>query len=188
MRSRTQPSMDSTCVRLCACRRCCSRNLPCLTWIVCFILSFHIFSLQCQFLLTFQRLPTTWINQPAFGIGLVLAITGMIINAQTDAALRRLRAQGKGGYQIPRGYWLFQYVSCPHYFGEILQWLGFWLAADQSTVAASFVAFTAANLVPRAVHQHAWYRKHFGDAYPSTRKAWIPFVLKGVDRTSPKPN
>ena len=108
--------------------------------------------------------------------GLILAIAGMIINAQTDAALRRLRSQRKTGYQIPHGYWLFDYVSCPHYFGEILQWLGFCLACRNSVVAASFLAFTAANLIPRAVQQHTWYQKHFKEAYPQHRKAWLPLL------------
>ena len=133
-------------------------------------------SLQCQSLLVFHRfsLHSTTFSLLTFGGGLVMAMTGMIINAQTDAALCRLRSLGKG-YQIPRGYWLFDYVSCPHYLGEMLEWIGFFVACP-TVVTASFMAFTAANLIPRAVQQHKWYQNKFGEAYPSHRKAWLPFV------------
>lgn len=107
-----------------------------------------------------------------------MAILGMLVNAQSDAALRLLRSESrnvKTGYRIPRGYWLFDYVSCPHYLGEVLEWVGFTIACP-SVVTASFAAFTAANLIPRAVQQHAWYQNEFGETYPAQRKAWLPFL------------
>jgi hypothetical protein len=36
--------------------------------------------------------------------------------------------------------------------------------------------WTAANLIPRALGHHAWYRGHFAD-YPRARRAVIPFLL-----------
>jgi hypothetical protein len=36
--------------------------------------------------------------------------------------------------------------------------------------------WTAANLVPRAVAHHRWYRERFAD-YPAERKALVPFLL-----------
>jgi hypothetical protein len=39
-----------------------------------------------------------------------------------------------------------------------------------------FALWTAANLVPRALKHHTWYRKTFAE-YPRVRKAIIPFVL-----------
>jgi 3-oxo-5-alpha-steroid 4-dehydrogenase 1 len=130
--------------------------------------------------LVFQSFPEHWWRHPAFVGGLTLAFTGMTINAQTDAALRRLRHRqttaSKRSYSIPVGYWLFDYVSCPHYLGEILQWIGFAIASGGSVVAWSFVAFTAANLIPRAVQQHAWYQQQFASSYPVQRRAWLPFL------------
>ena len=38
------------------------------------------------------------------------------------------------------------------------------------------LALSAANLVPRALATHRWYRERFPD-YPQDRKALIPFVL-----------
>jgi hypothetical protein len=40
----------------------------------------------------------------------------------------------------------------------------------------AFALYTAANLVPRALRHHAWYRERFVD-YPSERKALIPYLL-----------
>jgi len=135
-------------------------------------------SLQCQSLLAFHRIPSQsfWSTTHliTFGGGLVIAATGMIVNTRTDAALCRLRSLKKG-YQIPCGYWLFDLVSCPHYLGEIVQWTGFFIARP-AVVTASFVAFTASNLIPRAVQQHVWYRNKFQETYPSHRKAWLPFI------------
>lgn len=39
-----------------------------------------------------------------------------------------------------------------------------------------FVLFTLANLVPRAINSHRWYRATFPD-YPPERKAIVPFLL-----------
>ena len=60
-------------------------------------------------------------------------------------------------------------------FGEILQWFGFALAS-WSLAGLAFALYTAANLVPRALASHAWYRQQFQE-YPESRKAVIPFLL-----------
>jgi 3-oxo-5-alpha-steroid 4-dehydrogenase len=87
-------------------------------------------------------------------------------------------------YQFPTGGW-FDYCSSPHYFGEMVQWLGFCVACQWSLASTSFFLFTVANLLPRGVAQHDWYRHHFNGGisrngnqllYPPHRKAVIPFV------------
>jgi len=40
----------------------------------------------------------------------------------------------------------------------------------------SFAVWTAANLIPRALHHHSWYKKEFKD-YPQKRKAIFPGFL-----------
>ena len=62
-----------------------------------------------------------------------------------------------------------------HRLGEILQWLGFAIAG-WSLPALAFVCFTAANLVPKALSSHRWYREHFA-SYPAERKAVFPFLV-----------
>jgi hypothetical protein len=56
-----------------------------------------------------------------------------------------------------------------------VEWLGFALMVN-SLPAFSFFIWTVANLVPRALHNHAWYQEKFED-YPEKRKAVIPFLL-----------
>ena len=57
--------------------------------------------------------------------------------------------------QIPVGGG-FAYISAPDYLGEIVERVGFALAAG--TLAAwAFALFTFANLAPRAVANHRWY-------------------------------
>jgi steroid 5-alpha reductase family enzyme len=108
-------------------------------------------------------------------LGLALFGYGARLNWHTDRYLSRLRQRSKG-YQIPVGGW-FDWISAPHYFGEILQWTGFWIACgNRNKAAASFAIYTASNLIPRGVAHHVWYRQHFGDKYPSNRRAVIPFL------------
>jgi len=66
-------------------------------------------------------------------------------------------------------------VSCPNLFGEIVEWSGFAMMC-WNLPALSFAIWTAANLIPRAISHHRWYRQRFAD-YPAARKAVIPFIL-----------
>ncbi|HCB40998.1 MAG TPA: 3-oxo-5-alpha-steroid 4-dehydrogenase, partial [Gammaproteobacteria bacterium] len=61
------------------------------------------------------------------------------------------------------------------YLGEIITWSGFALAS-WSLAGLSFVVFTMANLVPRALANHRWYQETFSD-YPKDRRAVIPYIL-----------
>ena len=117
---------------------------------------------------------TTWLMDIRFIAGLILFAIGFAIAKQSDAILTNLRKPGETGYKIPYGG-LYRYVSCPNYLGEILQWTGFALAG-WSLPALAFVAFTSANLIPKAISSHQWYREKFSD-YPKDRKAVIPFIL-----------
>jgi 3-oxo-5-alpha-steroid 4-dehydrogenase len=65
-------------------------------------------------------------------------------------------------------------VSGANYFGEIVEWCGYALAA-QSLPATAFAVFTFANTAPRAWRHHQWYQEKFDD-YPKNRWAVIPFL------------
>ncbi|XP_038720172.1 steroid 5-alpha-reductase DET2 [Tripterygium wilfordii] len=108
-----------------------------------------------------------------FGLGLGVFLVGMRVNIWADKMLVGLKRQG-GGYKVPRGG-LFELVSCPNYFGEIVEWLG-WALMTGSWAGFGFFLFTCANLVPRARGNHEWYMEKFGEDYPKERKAVIPFV------------
>jgi len=120
--------------------------------------------------------PSTWLVDPRFLVGAVVFVTGWYVNVKADALLAELRAQGEGEhrYRIPRG-WLFELVSCPNYLGEIVEWVG-WAILTWSLAGLSFALYTAANLVPRGLAHHRWYRERFPD-YPSARKAVLPLLL-----------
>lgn len=115
-----------------------------------------------------------WVYSPQFAAGVVLFALGFSITKWSDGVLKRLRAPGDGGYYIPKGG-LYRYISCPNYLGEILQWCGFALAS-WSLAGLAFAIYTAANLIPRALSSHAWYREQFQE-YPRPRKAVVPFLL-----------
>jgi len=70
---------------------------------------------------------------------------------------------------------LFRYVSSPNYLGEIVEWIG-WGVATWSLPGAAFALWTIANLTPRALANHKWYKKTFPQ-YPSKRKALVPFIF-----------
>lgn len=115
-----------------------------------------------------------WWTDPRFLVGMAFFWAGMAINWQSDNILIHLRKPGETGYVIPCGG-LFGRVSCPNHFGEILEWAGFALMT-WAMPGLAFVLWTAANLAPRALAHHRWYRERFPD-YPAERKALIPFVL-----------
>ncbi len=119
-------------------------------------------------------LSTDWLTDPRFIVGILVFATGYAINQQSDAILLNLRKPGESGYKIPHGGF-YRWLSSPNYFGEIIEWVGFALAA-WTVPAWIFSWFTATNLVPRAFSNHRWYREHFSD-YPKRRRAIIPYVL-----------
>jgi protein-S-isoprenylcysteine O-methyltransferase Ste14 len=117
---------------------------------------------------------TSWLRDPRFLVGAALLLVGWLINVHSDTILIRLRAPGETGYKIPRGG-LYRWISCPNYFGEMLEWIG-WAVATWSTAGLAFALYTVANLLPRARAHHRWYRERFED-YPPQRRAVIPLLL-----------
>lgn len=117
--------------------------------------------------------PNAWLVDPRFIFGLGLFVTGYVLHYQSDRFLRGLREPGETGYKIP-DQGLFNWISCPNYFGEIIEWTG-WAIATWSLPGLSFAVWTFANLAPRARAHHAWYRENFPD-YPESRKGLFPGV------------
>jgi len=115
--------------------------------------------------------PAAWLIDPRFLGGIALFALGFVINHQSDRILFRLRERGGGGYKIPYGG-LYRFVSCPNYFGELVEWTG-WALCTFSPAGLAFALASAANLVPRARTHHRWYRETFPD-YPQDRKAIVP--------------
>ena len=110
---------------------------------------------------------------PNFIFGIIVFLIGVIINVKSDEILFNLRKENDG-YKIPQNF-LYKYISCPNYFGEIIEWAGFAIMV-WNLPALSFLLWTMFNLIPRAVAHHKWYHSKFSD-YPKERKAVIPFIL-----------
>jgi len=117
---------------------------------------------------------TSWFTDPRFLVGIAVFFTGYAINQHSDSILLNLRKPGETDYKIPYGGF-YRFVSSPNYFGEIVEWIGFAIAA-WTVPAWVFAWFTATNLVPRSLSNHRWYHEKFDD-YPEERRAIIPFVL-----------
>jgi 3-oxo-5-alpha-steroid 4-dehydrogenase 1 len=124
---------------------------------------FHIYTYDISYLLKWQ-----------FITGVLVFIAGFTINKISDERLRNFRKQNPSEYLMPHG-WLFEYISNPHYFGEIIEWSG-WAIMTWSLPGLAFAVFTFANLFPRAITSHKWYRSHFPE-YPPGRRAIIPFII-----------
>ncbi len=115
-----------------------------------------------------------WLTDPRFIIGCLLYLFGYFLNKHSDYTLANLRKPGESDFKIPYGGG-FNYVSAPHYLGEIVTWMGFAIAC-WSVAGLLFLIMTMANLIPRALTTHHWYHENFTN-YPKNRKAIIPFIL-----------
>ncbi|KAK0069708.1 steroid 5-alpha-reductase DET2-like isoform X1 [Biomphalaria pfeifferi] len=128
---------------------------------------------------------STYYYDPRFILGVLLYLAGFIINRWADWKLRSLRhtkghstkqfieVEGSKGYYIPYGG-LFEFVSCPNYFGELVQWIG-WTLATWSLAGFVWTCFSCATFFARSRHNHQWYKDQFQD-YPQNRKVLIPFL------------
>jgi len=130
--------------------------------------------LQARWINTYSSpYAVSWFINPLFIIGLLIFLSGFVINLSSDRIIRNLRAPGETEYKIPYGG-MFRYVSCPSYLGEITEWVG-WAILTWSVPGLVFAVWTFANLAPRARSNHLWYKHTFPD-YPKKRKALIPFI------------
>ena len=116
----------------------------------------------------------SWLGSWNFVTGAMLFAAGYYITKRSDRILASLRTKANGDYQIPQGF-LYPWVSSPNYLGEMIQWLG-WGFMTLAPAAWVFLLWTIANLLPRAISHHRWYREHFPH-YPKTRKAIMPFLV-----------
>jgi len=115
-----------------------------------------------------------WILKPQFIIGAAFFFTGFFIHVSSDSITRNLREPGESEYKIPKGG-MYNFISCPNYLGEIIQWTG-WALLTWSLPGLLFAFWTVANLLPRAQSNHKWYKNTFND-YPRNRKAIFPFLF-----------
>ena len=119
----------------------------------------------------FASYDSSWLLGMSFILGAIMFAIGAYINWRADSILIGIREKGFSGYKIPTGF-LFEKVSCPNHLGEMIEWSGYALMSF-NLPALSFAVWTFANLIPRALAHHKWYKSHFND-YPQNRKAFLP--------------
>ena len=115
-----------------------------------------------------------WLGSWQFLLGVTLFFTGMAINLHSDHVIRHLRKPGDTRHYLPQKG-MYRYVTSANYFGEILEWTGFALAAA-TPAAWLFPIWTAANLVPRAHAIYNKYKEEFGKEALAGKKRIIPFI------------
>lgn len=146
---------------------------PFTVWLMAAVFCVYNGYMQTKYLLT--EAPVHAPITPRVAAGAALWLAGWLINLQADHILINLRkGPGDKGYKIPRGG-AFEYVSAANYFGEIVEWAGWAVAAYPSLPAVAFAVFTFSNLAPRGWRHHLWYKSKF-PRYPKGRKAIIPFI------------
>uniref|UniRef100_A0A8R1HYJ4 S5A_REDUCTASE domain-containing protein n=1 Tax=Caenorhabditis japonica TaxID=281687 RepID=A0A8R1HYJ4_CAEJA len=107
-----------------------------------------------------------WLN----ALGVLMFLLGLFTHIIADIQLVHHR-RVSCSCTIPKRF-LFSLVTSPQYFGECLQWIGYFLAAT-SPPALAFALFTICNFAPRARNIHRWHCS----VEEGNRKALIPFVL-----------
>ena len=151
-----------------------AKKMPLLIMVLAIFFNLVNGSLIGYYFANFAHYTLTDLMGPRFIAGAILFGCGVFINWDYDNRLIHLRRPGETGYKIPEGG-LFRWVSCPNHLGEIIEWTGFALMC-WNLAAVSFIVWTIANLIPRTLSHHKWYKRQFGD-YPDNRKAIVPFVL-----------
>ena len=95
--------------------------------------------MQTRSIILFSEYEWESLNFSLVIIGLIIFSIGMYINIKSDNNLLSLKKMNKG-YQVPRGF-MFEYVSCPNYLGEMIEWIGFALCV-QTYSGFVFAVFT----------------------------------------------
>ena len=138
--------------------------------------SFNIVNVNIQAfgIFYFTEYSENWMSNPTFIIGLSIFLLGMYINIRSDYIIVAMKKRNGPGYHIPQAF-LYKYLSAPNYFGEIIEWFG-WAILTWSISGVIFLIWVIANLFPRAISHHKWYKNKFDD-YPKNRKAIIPGII-----------
>jgi len=111
--------------------------------------------------------------------GTILFVVGSLGNLYHHHLLAQLRTTAKPGakkeYKAPRGG-IFEYVATPHYFFELVAWLGISIVSQQLTSHLNMVSMTC-YLCARAYNQNQWNKNKFSETdWPASRRNLIPFL------------
>ncbi|CAA9989587.1 polyprenol reductase, putative [Plasmodium knowlesi strain H] len=109
----------------------------------------------------------------------VVFLLGTLIQYDSHVRLAKLRPKGErkldSPYKVPHGG-LFYFVSCPHYFAEILIYLSF-LLLNWNFISLLSFTFVFLVLIKNGLQTHKWYLRTAREAYPKQRRAIFPYIL-----------
>uniref|UniRef100_A0A7S3QK73 3-oxo-5-alpha-steroid 4-dehydrogenase C-terminal domain-containing protein n=1 Tax=Dunaliella tertiolecta TaxID=3047 RepID=A0A7S3QK73_DUNTE len=138
--------------------------------------------------------------QVASGVGLTMIgftlqfYSHWVLAALAARGISRLQRSKRGGldgdsegskghnedasmYSIPRGG-AFEWISCPHYAGEIIIYAGLLLLTwPHSPNVFLMLGWVVTNLVLAAGATQQWYHAAFPHSFPKSRRALVPFVF-----------
>ena len=131
-----------------------------------------------------------------FAVGILLFLVGELGNAWSHMQLRwsRQKAEAKSKqvtgvttWSKPKGKvimsgGLFNYVTCAHYFYEILSWAGFLFCTHGAGGAKLVFQWSVGGLMMMAYFRHKKYRAYFDGKdgrpmFPPGKKALFPFLF-----------
>lgn len=118
-------------------------------------------------------------NRQMLLAGIVLNAVGQFGNLYHHWLLAAMRsntggAEGDSKYVVPSGG-MFKYVTTPHYFFELVAWLGI-AFVTQHLNSYLVVLDMLSYLAGRSVATTRWYNAKF-ENYPAERKNLIPFIF-----------
>ncbi|XP_051144142.1 uncharacterized protein LOC127260453 [Andrographis paniculata] len=107
-------------------------------------------------------------------VGILLFVVGNCGNFYHHFLLSKLRRKGEKDYKIPKGG-LFNLIICPHYFFEILTFVGIAFIA-QTIFAFMGVILDIIYLFRRSYSTRKWYLLNF-ENFSNSVKALIPYIF-----------
>ena len=127
--------------------------------------------------------PKLRLNKTVATIGSLIFLIGEIGNLYHHYLLAQFRKEPKtefntslnGKYILPHGA-LFEYLSMPHYFMELVSWFGYFVTNNFRI--GSFILFVQCciTVIPLAIGRHDKNKVQFTQ-WPHNRKAILPFIL-----------
>jgi len=99
----------------------------------------------------------------------------MLLNFLCHLRLKYMRPKGTNDFVIPHGG-LFEYITCPNYFCEIMTWFGFNILTGFTPAGIAFNIVGAAQMVKWATERREKFIKLFGSKWPKKRWVLFPFI------------
>jgi len=131
------------------------------------------------------KVPISLYDSNLCSLGIACFLIGQIGNFYHHYILATLRKDDLNGttkdkgqiikaYKIPSGG-LFNLVTMPHYFFELISWFGIALCSQQINCYLVFFSMFS-YLAGRSVATSEWYKQNIKD-YPNNRKNLVPYLF-----------